>query len=63
MTKDEIEKSGYILDDDGFYYKRDAKKIAVICSCGCNAFTLRYKEYEIVAKCLNCGREGSVYSG
>ena len=58
-----------------FYYREAERKIPgelvkskqdlpdVICSCGNAAFTLRYTGYRIIAKCANCGKEDSVYSG
>lgn len=35
----------------------------VICSCGCDEFTLQYGTYSINAKCINCGLQDTVYSG
>lgn len=35
----------------------------VICDCGSGQFSLRYGDYEMFAKCVDCGLEESVYSG
>jgi hypothetical protein len=35
----------------------------VICQCGCDAFTLNYGCYRIIATCINCKKYQSVYSG
>ena len=35
----------------------------VICECGCNVFTIRYGNYECLARCNNCRNEAVVYDG
>ncbi len=34
----------------------------IVCDCGNDKFTLRYGNYEMFAKCCNCGVEECVYS-
>lgn len=38
-------------------------KPQVRCECNSEQFTLRYRTYEIIARCIKCGKEDSVYSG
>jgi hypothetical protein len=35
----------------------------VWCQCGNNTFQIGYGDYECIARCVACGREGEVYSG
>lgn len=46
------------------YIKAKSNGIEVLCGdCHGSAFTLRYGSYEILAKCIACGKEACVYSG
>jgi hypothetical protein len=54
--------------NDGYFEGRGREIYAsntkpIICSCGCDEFSLQYGSYSLDAKCLNCGIEDTVYSG
>jgi hypothetical protein len=40
-----------------------ADKPSIVCLCGCSSFTISYGDYELLAKCTNCGLEHVVYDG
>ena len=66
ITIDGVEYDKYVMDrkriSTKFWTSKDNNhKIA--CVCKYQAFTLRYGNYELFAKCTNCGLEDSVYSG
>lgn len=52
-------------DWDVFYYIKGYSEHfpGIVCTCHSSEFWLRYGNYELIAKCVNCDTEGSVYSG
>ena len=58
------EKGKIIIDTDRHpEFNRLDDNIDIRCSCGQTTLELRYGDYEILARCPNCGAEESVYSG
>ena len=52
------------LWQDGKYVTQtDEGKPHIICDCGSSKFMLRYGNYELFAKCADCGAEDLIYDG
>ena len=58
-----IEETAEFFTLDTNHVKGGADPPHVICSCGCIEFTLRYGRYKILARCVACNHEETVYSG
>lgn len=59
----ESKKKDYL--NNVFFYADSppGDKPEVLCPCGNFRFELHYGDYELIARCPECGRKESVYSG